>query len=99
MPALRWMWMSFMFRAVSSTKARAGSACGPRPMGRAYRYQRRTAHIVVAVAEHHRAAAERTAAAVAAAASEKGVRGAVKKARKALGGGKQAPGRKPKKQE
>ena len=71
----------------------------PAPMGRAYRYQRRTAHIVVAVSEHHRAAAERTAAAVAAAAAEKGVRGAVKKARKALGGGKQAPGRKPKKQE
>jgi large subunit ribosomal protein L22 len=70
----------------------------PAPMGRAYRYQRRTAHIVVAVAEHHRAAVERTAAAEAAAASEKGVRGAVKKARKALGGGKQAPGRKPKKE-
>jgi large subunit ribosomal protein L22 len=71
----------------------------PAPMGRAFRYQRRTAHIVVAVAEHHRAAAERTAAAEAAAASEKGVRGAVKKARKALGGAKPAPGRKPKKKE
>ena len=70
----------------------------PAPMGRAYRYVRRTAHIVVAVEEHHRAAAERTAAAEAAAASEKGVRGAVKKARKALGGQKQ-PVRKPKKQE
>ena len=35
----------------------------PAPMGRAFRYQKRTAHIVVAVAEHHRAAAERTAAA------------------------------------
>lgn len=70
----------------------------PAPMGRAYRYQRRTAHIVVAVAEHHRAAVERTAAAEAAAASEKGVRGAVKKARKALGGAKQTPGRKPKKE-
>ena len=68
----------------------------PAPMGRAFRYQRRTAHIVVAVAEHHRAAAERTAAAEAAAASEKGVRGAVKKARKALGGRK-AQVRKPKK--
>src|SRR5580698_2797273 len=67
----------------------------PAPMGRAFRYQRRTAHIVVAVEEHHRAAAERTAAAQAAAASEKGVRGAVKKARKALGG--QKPARKPKK--
>jgi large subunit ribosomal protein L22 len=69
----------------------------PAPMGRAYRYVRRTAHIVVAVAEHHRAAAERTAAAEAAAASEKGVRGAVKKARKALGGSK-GSARKPKKQ-
>ena len=70
----------------------------PAPMGRAFRYVRRTAHIVVAVAEHHRAAAERTAAAEAAAAEEKGVRGAVKKARKALGGRK-PPVRKPKKQE
>jgi len=70
----------------------------PAPMGRAYRYVRRTAHIVVAVVEHHRAAAERTAAAEAAAAAEKGVRGAVKKARKALGGRK-PPVRKPKKQE
>src|SRR5579862_7279898 len=70
----------------------------PAPMGRAYRYVRRTAHVVVAVAEHHRAAAERSAAAEAAAASEKGVRGAVKKARKALGGSKRRV-RKPKKQE
>src|SRR6201997_3797674 len=52
----------------------------PAPMGRAYRYVRRTAHIVVAVAEHHRAAQERTAAAEAEAAAEKGVRGAVKNA-------------------
>lgn len=70
----------------------------PAPMGRAYRYVRRTAHIVVAVEEHHRAASERTAAAEAAAAEEKGVRGAVKKARKALTG-KKPPARKPKKQE
>src|ERR1700691_72900 len=56
----------------------------PAPMGRAFRYQRRTAHIFVAVAEHHVAAAERETAAKAAAASEKGVRGAVKRARKAL---------------
>ncbi len=68
----------------------------PAPMGRAYRYQKRTAHIVVAVAEHHMAAAERTAAAAAAAAAEsKGVRGAVKKARRVLTQRKQAP-RKPK---
>jgi large subunit ribosomal protein L22 len=65
----------------------------PAPMGRAFRYVRRTSHIVVAVAEHHVAAAERAAAAAAVAASEKGVRGAVKRARKAL----TAPqGRKPK---
>jgi large subunit ribosomal protein L22 len=69
----------------------------PAPMGRAFRYVRRTAHIVVVVAEHHRAAAERTAAAEAAAASEKGVRGAVKKARKALAGSK-GSAHKPKKQ-
>src|ERR1051326_6631499 len=56
----------------------------PAPMGRAFRYQRRTAHIVVAVAEHHVAATERHAAAAAEAEREKGVRGAVKKARKAL---------------
>jgi large subunit ribosomal protein L22 len=55
----------------------------PAPMGRGFHYQKRTAHIVVAVSEHHTAAAQRVAAA-AAAASEKGVRGAVKKARKAL---------------
>jgi len=58
----------------------------PAPMGRAFRYQRRTAHIVVAVAEHHSAASERHAAAVAEAQRDKGVRGAVKKARKALTG-------------
>ena len=70
----------------------------PAPMGRAFHYQKRTAHVTVAVAEHHMAAAERTAAAAAAAASEKGVRGAVKKARKALINprGPKGPGRKPK---
>ncbi len=67
----------------------------PAPMGRAFRYQKRTAHIVVAVAERHGAAAERVATAAAAAASEKGVRGAVKKARKVLTTPK-APSRKPK---
>src|ERR1700733_5206037 len=55
----------------------------PAPMGRGFHYQKRTAHITVGVSEHHVAAAERVAA-PAAAASEKGVRGAVKKARKAL---------------
>jgi large subunit ribosomal protein L22 len=69
----------------------------PAPMGRAFRYQRRTAHIVVGVAEHHVAARERVAAAAAEAESQKGVAGAVKKARQALSG-KKKPARKPKKQ-
>ena len=37
----------------------------PAPMGRAFRYQKRTAHLWVGVAEHHTAAAERVAANVA----------------------------------
>src|ERR1700688_1984802 len=65
----------------------------PAPMGRAYRYQKRTSHIVVGVLEHHSAAAERAAAAVAEAAAEKGVRGAVKKARQALVGKKKPAGK------
>jgi large subunit ribosomal protein L22 len=68
----------------------------PAPMGRAFRYQKRTSHILVAVTEHHAAAQERAAAAAAEAASHKGVRGAVRKARKALAGKKQ-PAKKPKK--
>jgi large subunit ribosomal protein L22 len=68
----------------------------PAPMGRAFRYQRRTAHIVVGVAEHHVAARERVAAATAEAESQKGVAGAVKKARQALSG-KKKPVRKAKK--
>jgi large subunit ribosomal protein L22 len=65
----------------------------PAPMGRAFRYQRRTAHIVVGVAEHHVAAQQRVAAAAAEAESQKGVAGAVKKARQALAGRKK-PARK-----
>jgi large subunit ribosomal protein L22 len=68
----------------------------PAPMGRAFRYQRRTVHIVVGVAEHHVAARERVAAAAAEAESQKGVAGAVKKARQALSG-KKKPARAPKK--
>src|SRR5271167_1686008 len=56
----------------------------PAPMGRGFRYQKRTSHIEVAVAEHHRAAADRAAAAAAEAAASKGVKGAVRKARKAI---------------
>src|SRR5215470_5074599 len=56
----------------------------PAPMGRGFRYQKRTSHILVEVAEHHRAAADRVAAAAAEAEAQKGVKGAVRKARKAL---------------
>jgi large subunit ribosomal protein L22 len=58
----------------------------PAPMGRGFRYQKRTSHILVEVAEHHRAAADRMAAAAAEAEASKGVKGAVRKARKALQG-------------
>jgi|ERR1022692_1486442 large subunit ribosomal protein L22 len=56
----------------------------PAPMGRGFRYQKRTSHIVVEVAEHHRAAAGRAAEAAADAEASKGVKGAVRKARKAI---------------
>jgi large subunit ribosomal protein L22 len=56
----------------------------PAPMGRGFRYQKRTSHIVVRVSEHHRAAADRAAAVAAEAEASKGVRGAVRKARKAI---------------
>src|SRR5580698_1428728 len=56
----------------------------PAPMGRGFRYQKRTAHITVQVAEHHRAVEGRVAAAKAEAEASKGVRGAVRKARKAI---------------
>jgi large subunit ribosomal protein L22 len=68
----------------------------PAPMGRAFRYQRRTCHIVVGVLEHQMAAQQRLAAAAAEAESQKGVKGAVKKARQALVGRKKPAG-KPKK--
>src|SRR5271170_7660801 len=56
----------------------------PAPMGRGFRYQKRTSHIVVQVAEHHRAVAHRVAAAAAEAQASKGVKGAVRKARRAI---------------
>jgi large subunit ribosomal protein L22 len=65
----------------------------PAPMGRAFRYQRRTAHIVVGVVEHHHAVQQRVAAAAAEAESHKGVKGAVKKARQALTGKKKQGGK------
>jgi large subunit ribosomal protein L22 len=68
----------------------------PAPMGRAFRYQKRTAHLWVGVAEHHIAAAERTASLAAEAEAQKGVRGTARRVRKALTG-KQAPGKKGKK--
>lgn len=56
----------------------------PAPMGRGFRYQKRTSHIVVQVAEHQRAAADRVAAAAAEEKASKGVKGAVRRARKAI---------------
>src|ERR1700760_53100 len=58
----------------------------PAPMGRAFRYQKRTAHLWVGVAEHHRAAAERVAAIQAETEAQKGVRGTARRVRKALAG-------------
>ncbi len=54
------------------------------PMGRAFRYQKRTSHIVVQVAEHERAAEHRAKEAVAEREASKGIKGAVRKARKTL---------------
>src|SRR6201988_3954493 len=68
----------------------------PAPMGRAFRYQKPTAHIWVRVSEHHAAAAERVAANIAEAEAQQGVRGTARRVRKALTG-KQAPGKKGKK--
>src|ERR1700716_1203287 len=65
----------------------------PAPMGRAFRDQRRTSHIVVGVVEHHHAVQQRVAAAAAEAESQKGVKGAVRKARQAFGGKKKPTGK------
>jgi large subunit ribosomal protein L22 len=62
----------------------------PAPMGRAFRYQKRTAHVTVAVAEHHLAAAERVASNLAETEANKGVRGTARRVRKALTGKHQA---------
>jgi len=62
----------------------------PAPMGRAFRYVKRTAHLWVGVAEHHVAAAQRVAAIEAEAEAQKGVRGTARRVRKALTG-KQPP--------
>ncbi len=62
----------------------------PAPFGRAFRYQKRTAHILVAVAEHVAAATQRAVEAAAEAEKSKGVRGAMRRARKALEGKKPA---------
>ena len=63
----------------------------PAPMGRAFRYQKRTAHLWVGVAEHHNAAADRIAANVAEAEAQKGARGTMRRVRKALTGKQAAP--------
>ena len=68
----------------------------PAPMGRAFRYQKRTAHLWVGVAEHHVAAAERVASNLAEAEAQKGARGTIRRVRKALTG-KRTPSKKGKK--
>jgi hypothetical protein len=60
-------------------------------MGRAFRYQKRTAHLWVGVAEHHVAAAERHAANVAESEAQNVVRGTARRVRKALAGKPSAP--------
>jgi hypothetical protein len=54
----------------------------PAPMGRGFRYQKRTSHIEVAFPSICAAVTERAAAAAAEAQASKGVKGAVRKARK-----------------
>src|SRR6202047_5608572 len=63
----------------------------PAPMGQAFRYQKRTAHLWVGVAEHHVAAAERVAAIEAETEAQKGVRGTARRVRKALAGKRSGP--------
>src|ERR1700748_1397734 len=63
----------------------------PAPMGRAFRYQKRTAPLWVGVAEHHIAAAQRVAAIEAEAEAQKGVRGTARRVRKALAGKQGGP--------
>lgn len=65
----------------------------PAPMGRAFRYQKRTAHLCVSVSERHIAAQQRGAAAAAEAEADKGVRGTARRVRKALAG-KKSPSKK-----
>src|ERR1700742_1937549 len=70
----------------------------PAPMGRAFRYQRRLAHIVIAVAERKRAGLVETAEPEAAPAKKRLLKGAVAKktaAKKALA--KKSAAKKPKK--
>src|ERR1700716_3613220 len=69
----------------------------PAPMGRAFRYQKRTAHLWVGVAEHHVAAAQRVAAIEAEAEAQKGGRGTARRVRKALTGKQGAQPKKGKK--
>src|ERR1700681_1474831 len=69
----------------------------PAPMGRAFRYQKRTAHLWVGVAEHHVAAAERVASNLAEVEAQKGARGTIRRVRKALTGKRGAHPKKRKK--
>src|SRR5271156_603899 len=69
----------------------------PAPMGRAFRYQKRTAPLWVGVPEPPTAAPERVAAIEAETEAHKGVRGTARRVRKALTGKQAAPRKKGKK--
>ena len=95
-PARRWTKTSCIVTECFINEGPRWKRLRPAPMGRAFRYQKRTAHIWLGVSEHHVAAQERVAAAAAEAESQKGVRGAARRVRKALVG-KPAPSKKGKK--
>ena len=97
MPARRSMWISCLCRKCFVNEGPRWKRLRPAPMGRAFRYQKRTAHLWVGVAEHHVAAAERVAANLAEAEAQKGVRGTARRVRKALTGKQQRRRKKGKK--
>ena len=74
-PANRSMWIICLCRACFANEGSRWKRLRPAPMGRAFRYQKRTAHIVVGVAEHSMGVEQRAAAAAAEAESSKGVQG------------------------
>ncbi len=84
MPAHRSTWTSSSSPRCFVNEGSRWKRLRPAPMGRGFRYQKRTSHIVVQVAEHQRAAARPRGRRHGGSRSSKGVKGAVRKARKAL---------------